>query len=103
MDCFFCNPNPEFEKYRIAEFNNWRIELHSNQAYLGRCIIVLKNHAEDLFDLNEEKIKELFEVGKNLRNALNKSFKPDLFNYSSLGNEVRHLHLHVVPRYETIR
>ena len=30
-------------------------------------------------------------------------FQPDLFNYASLGNEIRHLHIHVVPRYKKQR
>jgi diadenosine tetraphosphate (Ap4A) HIT family hydrolase len=34
---------------------------------------------------------------------LTRLFKPDLFNYASLGNDTHHLHVHVIPRYASPR
>lgn len=98
-----CSDPEEFKKFRIKEYNFWKVELHGNQCYLGRCIIMLKRHLEDLFDISEEERNELFEIGKVLRNAQIKAFDADMVNYSSLGNETRHLHIHVIPRYKSPR
>jgi len=57
----------------------------------------------DLFDINQKEKNELFEIMRKIRNALKKLFQPDLFNYASLGNEVQHLHFHLIPRYKTKR
>ena len=47
--------------------------------------------------------KELFVIINELRKAITKSFKPDWFNYSFLGNATRHLHCHFIPRYSTTK
>lgn len=96
MECFFCK---DHEDLLIKKYKYWTITLHTNQCYLGRCTINLNRHIVDLFDINEEERKELFEVMIKLRNAMKELFKPDLFNYASLGNTDRHLHLHFIPRY----
>lgn len=97
MKCKFCDR--ENMNLIIKEYDYWILKLHSNQVYLGRCLVVLKRHAEDFFDITEDEAKELFDISKNTRNALVKIFKPDLFNYGSLGNFVKHVHLHMIPRY----
>jgi diadenosine tetraphosphate (Ap4A) HIT family hydrolase len=62
--------------------------------------VVLKRHAEDLFEITDQEKDELFKVMRSLKSSLKNSFNPDLMNYSSLGNELKHLHIHVIPRYE---
>ena len=100
MKCLICESPLKFKKFDIKEYNFWKVRLHKNQYYLGRCMVSLRRHLEDLFDINEEEKMELFEIVKNLRTGLKKSFNPNLFNYSSLGNITRHVHLHLIPRYK---
>lgn len=100
MDCSMCRNPEEYKKLFIKKYNYWKIELHSNQCYLGRCIVMLNRHVEDLFEINAGEKNELFKIGAKLNHALHKAFNPNLLNYSSLGNETRHLHLHVIPRYQ---
>lgn len=97
--CGMCVPDPKYRKYFINEYEFWKVELHSNQFYLGRSVIILKRHLEDMMDLNNNESEELFAIGKKLRDAIAYSFRADMFNYASLGNEMRHVHLHIVPRY----
>jgi diadenosine tetraphosphate (Ap4A) HIT family hydrolase len=96
-----CEVPEEYKKFFILEFQHWRVELHGNQCYLGRCVVVLKRHVEDLTEIDNKEQKELFEVLKKVKIALSDAFGPDLLNYESLGNEVRHLHIHIIPRYST--
>lgn len=103
MQCSMCSEPEEFKKFNIKEYEFWRVQLHSNQCYLDRCIIILKHHLEDLFDISEEERDELFQIGKELRGAQIKAFSANMVNYYSLGNETRHLHLHVIPRYNKPR
>lgn len=95
-----CDELIEFKKFRIKKYKYWRVELHGSQYYLGRCIVMLNRHIEDLFEINHDEQVELFRIIPLLKKSLKKSFEPDMMNYSSLGNEVRHLHLHVIPRYK---
>ena len=68
--------------------------------YLGRLFIKSKRHFVDMSEMTGAEAKELMEILRETRSALSKSFKPDLFNYASLGNEVSHFHMHVIPRYK---
>ncbi len=95
--CFFCQ-NPS-NNLTIKEFRYWNLELHKNQDYLGRCVLVLRRHLVDLFEISEFEREELFLTMENIKHALINTFNPDHFNYASLGNEERHLHLHIIPRY----
>lgn len=100
MKCFLCQKN---KNLLIKKYKYWTVLIHLNQCYLGRCVIKLNRHIVDLFDITQKERNELFRVMKRLRNALKKLFQPDLFNYASLGNEVQHLHFHLIPRYKTER
>lgn len=90
----------DFFKNIIKKFKYWTIYVHYNQGYLGRCVIWCKREdVLDLTDATSEEQQELFVVLSDLKKAVEKVFKPDWFNYSFLGNEVRHLHGHFIPRY----
>jgi len=93
-----CCANPEWF-LPLKEFRYWTLYLHANQSCLGRVAVFLRRHLEDLFEIKEEEWKELFEIVKKYKNVAGKLFKPDLFNYSSLGNTNRHAHFHIIPRY----
>ena len=94
----------EFEKFKIKEYNHWELFLHKNQYYLGRVYIWAKREdALDLMEMAFEEREELFEIRKNVNNALEKLFRPNLMNYAALGNDANHLHIHAIPRYKSPR
>ena len=99
MKCTFCQKNTENDWLLIKKYKYWRVELRSNQNYLGWSLVILNRHVEDLMDITVDERSELFRITKKLRNAITKAFQTDHFNYASLGNKTRHLHLQVVPRY----
>ncbi len=96
MECKFCNID---EKKLIKKFNYWSIFIH-NQCYLGRCAVALNRHIEDLAEITLEEREELFEILKKVRDSIKKSFGANLIGYISVGNVTRHLHVHVIPRYD---
>lgn len=87
-------------KFLVRGYTYWAVYVHPNQGYLGRTIIWCKREdALDLADATPEEQQELFLILGALRAAVQKAFQADWFNYAFLGNEVRHLHGHVIPRY----
>jgi diadenosine tetraphosphate (Ap4A) HIT family hydrolase len=91
---------PEFEKQLVKKYKCWKIYVHENQGYLGRCIIwCTRADAHDLTNSTPEELSEFIDILRNLRAAEQKIFQPDWFNYSFLGNDTRHLHAHFIPRY----
>lgn len=91
------------QDFVIARYERWRLQLSKQQGYLGWLLVVLSRHAEDGADLTPEEVVELWEIVRAARGALARLFAPDHFNYAILGNVVRHVHLHLMPRYESPR
>lgn len=91
-------------EYPIGKYKYWTAKVFFNQEYLGRCIVNCKREdALDLTDATLEEREELFLILTQLKNAIKKSFDNDWINYSFLGNSYRHLHCHIVPRYQSPR
>lgn len=98
QDCVFCAG--AFDHTIVAEHTHWTTQLYTNQYYPGRCLIILDRHIRDLLEMNDEEREELFrDVLPLVTGAIDTLFDPDMYNYASLGNDARHLHIHVIPRY----
>ena len=89
----------DFNKLKILEGKYWDIFLHQDQTSIGRLYFWYKKECNDLLDIPEEAIIEFYNNAKKIKYALIKLFKPNMFNYLSLSNNTRHLHIHIIPRY----
>jgi diadenosine tetraphosphate (Ap4A) HIT family hydrolase len=87
----------------IYEGLHWRVVLNRNQDRLGQVFVALRRHVELPTALSADEWLELRELIAATTRRLRDTFAPDHFNYMFLGNEVRHLHLHVFPRYSSPR
>jgi|SRR3989344_4782962 len=86
----------------------WKIILFEDQAYLGRCVIVLKRHCDELSNLTLDEWSDFYEVVKKLEFALKKTFKATMFNWACLMNDAYksknpkpQVHWHFRPRYNS--
>ena len=93
-----------YEKLKIREYNLWTLYLNEYQCYLGRvCLVANRSDAKDFIDITEAEREEFFSIGKAVNAALKRLFAPDLMNYCALGNNFKHLHVHIIPRYQDER
>ncbi len=92
----------------IEEFGNsdvvWRFPhsvalLGMWQYYQGYCLLISRNHAEELNDLPADERRGYLDELCVLAQAIQTCHRPHKLNYELLGNQVRHLHWHVFPRY----
>lgn len=71
----------------------------------GHVLVIPKSHATDLFDLDPETGAHLFQVAQKIARALTASgLKCEgvdllLAHGEAAGQEVFHVHLHVIPRF----
>jgi len=92
----------DFSKNLVKEYKYWNVYVHENQSYLGRLVIWCnRDDAVDLTDVTNDERDEFFLIIKDMKDALEKTFKPEILNYAFLANNTRHLHCHLVPRYST--
>jgi len=102
--CALCQPRPdESEQWiRIGTLSIATLYLDRNQTYRGHSQLVFDpRHAEGLERLQPDEYTRLMTDLSVAARAISAACRPDLMNYASLGNVVRHVHWHLVPRYRT--
>jgi diadenosine tetraphosphate (Ap4A) HIT family hydrolase len=87
--------NPFF----IAELRESIAVLHDHQSYEGWTVLLLKDHAEHLHQLDTARQLRLAEDITDAARALVAAFSPNRINYECLGNQLAHVHWHIIPRY----
>jgi diadenosine tetraphosphate (Ap4A) HIT family hydrolase len=102
-DCLACvrikaiqnGTNPFF----ITELKYSYVVAEDFQRYPGYCLLLHKEHREQMTSLAEEVQTGWFAEVAQVANAINQEFAPNRINYELLGNSLPHLHWHVIPRY----
>ena len=101
------NGVPErYARWLLAEYDHWRLFLHTDQfPYIGRCYAAAKrSEADFITDILPSESNELMHIVIPAWNeAIKALFRHDRPNVAILGNEWRHLHAHLIPRYHTPR
>ncbi len=69
----------------------------------GHCLIIPKKHYENMLDVDLKIIAHLSKKLAELTRKVNNAFNPDgilnvVANGSGAGQEVPHLHFHIIPR-----
>jgi len=95
----------DYDQLKIKSYKYWDVYLHENQCYLGRVFVQLKEDegVKDFLDIKGEVRDEFFQIGEEVKRALDILFKPDKMNYAALSNTSPKIHVHVVPRYQEDR
>jgi diadenosine tetraphosphate (Ap4A) HIT family hydrolase len=85
----------------IADLEASRVFLHEDQFFPGYVLLVLRRHAAELYELSAPERATLVEEVSRVAGALARVFRPVKMNYELLGNQVPHIHWHLVPRLST--
>jgi len=76
-----------------------RIILVDDPDYPSFCRVILNRHVREMTDLPEVERTRLMQAVFAVEAALRDQLQPDKINLASLGNQVPHLHWHVIPRF----
>lgn len=104
-DCIFCKiANGEIPSTTIYENDEFRVFFDIAPASKGHCLIVPKQHFDDIFDMDEETAGRLFSLAAVVAKSLKKELHCEGMNIvqnngSIAGQTVFHFHLHLIPRY----
>ena len=82
----------------IAECGPANAYLHVDQFFPGWTLLVLKRHATELWELERAERHELMDGVADVARALAAVYDARKMNYELLGNELPHIHWHLVPR-----
>ena len=92
----------------IYETDFWKVVLSPDQAYLGRCVIVLKRDCGEMSNLTSDEWMDFHKnIVQKLESAFKKAFNATMFNWTCLMNNAfkaenpkPHVHWHFRPRYK---
>jgi diadenosine tetraphosphate (Ap4A) HIT family hydrolase len=65
----------------------------------GYVCVVAKRHVEEPFELDDTEASAFWGEAMAVAEALHARLQPQKMNYEIHGNSIRHLHLHIFPRY----
>ncbi len=105
-DCIFCKiAGGDIPSSTMYEDDEFRVILDLNPASKGHCLIIPKQHFNDIYDMDEAAAGRLFSLAVSVSRALKAALHCDGLNLiqnngSIAGQTVFHFHLHLIPRYE---
>ncbi len=82
----------------IADCRLTRAYLHEDQFFPGWTVLVLKRHATELFHLSRDERSSLIEEVSVVAGVLAEEWRAVKINYELLGNQLPHIHWHLIPR-----
>ena len=103
--CVFCRIGAgEIPADRVFEDERTLAFLDIHPAGEGHTLIVPKEHAENVWDVDPAEWQAVWETSRRVAAAIREAFDPDgLYvrqaNGRLGGQEIMHLHVHLIPRY----
>jgi len=102
MDCIFCKiVSGTISAKKLYETPNSLAFLDAFPLVRGHTLVIPKNHYNKIQDMSQSDNKDLFETVKIIAEKL-ESISPSsliaIHNGKDSGQEIPHVHVHVVPR-----
>ena len=106
QSCIFCRiARKEAPASIVYEDEEILVFMDTRPVTEGHTLIIPKKHYENIFDISAELNAKVYKIVKRVSLAVRKATKADGIsiiqqNGRAAGQEVFHLHVHVIPRYE---
>jgi len=98
-DCTHLASGQNPHGYKVADLRVSRLDLSKSQFVPGCCILYLRRHVVEPYQLSAEERTLYFEDLMRSAQAIANVFKPVKMNYQILGNGGPHLHCFLQPRF----
>ena len=102
MDIFCKIVKGDIPSKRIYEDELVIVILDVNPSSNGHSLIIPKKHFENLFDIEDELLDHIMKVARDVANLLEDKLGCEgitLIQNNKLEQDVKHFHLHLVPKY----
>jgi len=99
MDCIFCKIiNGEIPSFKIYEDEKFFAFLDINPLNPGHTLVIPKKHYRWALDVPQ--FGSYWEVAGVVAQSLKQNINAESINFVTLGYEVEHAHIHVIPRFK---
>jgi diadenosine tetraphosphate (Ap4A) HIT family hydrolase len=96
--CKACSGTWPRADHFIADLGLSNAYLRDDQFFPGWTFVVFKRHATELFHLAPTERIQLMEEVNLVAKVVAQVFEAKKMNYELLGNQLPHIHWHVIPR-----
>lgn len=96
--CKACSGSWPRSDHFIADLGLSRAFIHDDQFFVGWIVVLFKRHATELFHLAPTERIQLMEEVNLVAKTLAEVFPARKINYELLGNQIPHIHWHIIPR-----
>jgi diadenosine tetraphosphate (Ap4A) HIT family hydrolase len=96
-DCALCATRDSPSIWRDARL---RVVSAGDPDYPGFLRVIWDAHVREMTDLEPSEREHCLQVVFAVERALRDTLRPDKINVASLGNQVPHVHWHVIPRFD---
>lgn len=86
------------EDHFIADLGLSKAYLHDDQFFPGWTVLVFQRHATELFQLAPTERFQLIEEVNRVAKTVAEIYQAQKINYELLGNQLPHIHWHIIPR-----
>ena len=105
MDCVFCKIiSGDIPSYKLYEDDDILVCLDINPVSAGHALIIPKKHILDIMEIDDELLIKIINEARDIAKLINIKLGSSGFtlvqNNGSI-QEVKHFHLHVIPRYDS--
>lgn len=83
----------------LVRSDNWAVIDAQDPLFPGFTRIIWLAHIAEMTDLALDQRRALMEVVFTVEEVMRQTLSPHKINLASLGNQVPHLHWHVIPRW----
>jgi diadenosine tetraphosphate (Ap4A) HIT family hydrolase len=98
-NCRYCTRTTDIVEI-VADLEVSTLYITKDQAYRGRCILALKEHKTEVFQLTTAEVEAFGRDMAKASKAIYDAFSPDKINYAAYGDGYPHVHFHLVPKYK---
>jgi diadenosine tetraphosphate (Ap4A) HIT family hydrolase len=95
MDCVFCR---EDGGEVLWSDDTLRVVLADEADWPGLCRVIWNSHVGEMSDLSDQARLRIMTAVNGVERAMRRILAPAKVNLASLGNQVPHVHWHVIPR-----
>lgn len=98
--------NNEIPSYKVYENEHVLVILDAFPVCKGHCLLIPKAQGyENIFDMSSDAAMHMYKELPRIANAIRKTFNCDGVNLlqnngKAAGQEVFHVHMHIIPRYD---
>ena len=100
-NCMYCMNDERVSNImvKIADLSVSTLYLFKDQSYTGRCVLACnKGHFNEIFELPVEMRNQMIDDVARVAKALKTTVNADKINYGIFGDNMPHLHFHIVPK-----